>query len=389
MTPSSLLLVSAIVSSSCFFFVDAFVFHHEGNCRGSCVRLFSATGTLVSLERETEREVGQLQDWAGQCGVQAENGFYLDCQMVDNIDDWYAVTGTGVQRGSRVLYVPGEMIMSASQIAQEYDGYATASFQLLADMGMQHLFKHFYLFLKVMVEYEQGSSSPYFPWFQALPRKWNTAASMDSFCLSCLPPFLKSLCQIEQDQLEAFSQALNVFDYVSPESKANPELMKFAYNIVFTRSWRSEEGDYRIVPVADMINHGYPDNVVISYDEYGGCEVTAKEDLPPGSPLTLSYGQPTNPSRFLATYGFINESPSFFCKMLLANPSQELRDLGYDPNRMLFYADGSVSPEVWDVLLYSRLEKKAEMADIKNTFYQAHMSGDEQTKQAIHAQFQS
>lgn len=138
-----------------------------------------------------------------------------------------------------------------------------------------------------------------------------------------------------------------------------------------------------------MINHGYPDNVAITYDEYGGCQVTAKEDIPPGSPLTLSYGQPNNPSRFLATYGFINDSPSFFCKMLIANPSQELRDLGYNPNRMLFFSDGGVSSEVWDVLLYSRLEKKQQLENVKNAFYQAHMSGDEQTKQAIHAQYQA
>ena len=49
---------------------------------------------------------------------------------------------------------------------------------------------------------------------------------------------------------------------------------------------------------------------------------------------------------------------------------------------------GSVSQEVWDVLLYSKLERAPGMAEPKNAFYQAHMSGDEATKMAIHAQFQ-
>lgn len=182
---------------------------------------------------------------------------------------------------------------------------------------------------------------------------------------------------------------MTTFDYLTPESKSNDELLQFAYNVVFTRSWRSDEGDYRIVPVADMLNHDYPDNVAISYDENGGCEVYVKNDAPPGSALTLSYGQPTNLSRLLATYGFLNEAPAAFCKILFSNPSQELKNIGYDPNRMLFFtANGSISQEVWDTLLYSRLERKPELADLKYAFYQAHMSGDDATKNNIHSQFQ-
>jgi hypothetical protein len=161
-------------------------------------------------------------------------------------------------------------------------------------------------------------------------------------------------------------------------------------NVAFTRSFRADGGDYRIVPVADMINHGFPDNVQIAYDQEGGCEVFVKYDVAPGTPLTLSYGQPSNPSRFLATYGFLNDAPAAFCKFLVSKPSQQLKDIGYDPNRMLFYTnDGSVSDEVWDVMLFSRLERKPGLAHLKDSFYQAHMSGDEATKQAIHTQFQS
>jgi len=281
------------------------------------------------------------------------------------------------------------MILSSARIAQEYEGYVDAPLRVLNFMGMPHLTNQFFLFIRVLLEYEQGDQSPYKPWLESLPRKWNTAVAMDEFCLSCLPPYIKSLCLIEKNQLEVFRQSLNKFEYISAETKANEEIMKFAYNVVFTRARPTEEGDHKIVPVADFMNHAYPENSVLTYDENGGCSVYTTADVGPGEALTLNYGHPTNPSRFLATYGFLDEPQAFFCKLLSPNPSQALKDVGYDPSRMLFFtADGAISQEVWDVLLYSRLEKKPELEEVKNAFYQAHMTGDGETKGAIHAQFQ-
>mmetsp|Transcript_18074 Transcript_18074/g.25054 ORF Transcript_18074/g.25054 Transcript_18074/m.25054 type:complete len:258 (+) Transcript_18074:148-921(+) len=194
---------------------------------------------------------------------------------------------------------------------------------------------------------------------------------------------------IERNRLDIFRQSLGAFPYVSPETKANADAVRFAYNVAFTRSWQSDDGDYRIVPVADMLNHDFPDNAVLTYDESGGCAVYVKEDVAPGAALTLSYGNPANPSRFLATYGFLNDAQAAFCKKLIISPSQELKDIGYDPDRMLFYTtDGSISQEVWDVFLFSMLEKNPDLANVKDAFYQAHMTGDEQTKGAIHSQYQ-
>ena len=142
----------------------------------------AASADFVSIERTAPREIDYFQGWAGSCGVQAENGFCLQGQMIDGNEDYYAATSSGAASGSRMLYVPGEMILSAYNIAQEYNGYADASLQMLAEMDMQHLNKHFHLFLKVLVEYEKGSESPYMPWLNAMPRKWNTAVSMGEYC---------------------------------------------------------------------------------------------------------------------------------------------------------------------------------------------------------------
>jgi hypothetical protein len=142
---------------------------------GTSTQLFNQ---WLSLERTAHREIDQFQGWAGSCGVSAENGFYLEGEMVDGNEDYFAATSSGAAQGSRVLYVPGEMILASSWIAQEYNGYIESSLQVLAELGMKHLIKHFYLFVKILVEYEQGEDSPYFPWFQSMPRKWNTAISM-------------------------------------------------------------------------------------------------------------------------------------------------------------------------------------------------------------------
>jgi hypothetical protein len=173
---------------------------------------------------------------------------------------------------------------------------------------------------------------------------------------------------------------------VSKETKENEDLTKWAYNVIFTRCWGKDADEYQLVPMADMFNHGHPSNVGISYDAEGNCEVFLKSDVDAGSPLLLSYGMPTNPSRFMATFGFLDESPpATFCKIMVLRPSQEIINVGYDTSRMLFYTeDGAIAEEVFDVVLYSLLE---EYPEVRQVFYDAHMKGDRDTKGRVHGQF--
>ena len=124
---------------------------------------------------------------------------------------------------------------------------------------------------------------------------------------------------------------------------------------------------------------------MIDFDESGNCVAYTIKDVPAGSPLRVSYGDPTNPSKLFATYGFLDQtSPATFCKLMLT-PTPQLRDLGYDHSRMLFYKDtGGISQEVWDVVLYQHLASKR---DIQQAFYNAHMQGDQATKAAIHQEY--
>ena len=134
------------------------------------------------------------------------------------------------------------------------------------------------------------------------------------------------------------------------------------------------------------MNHATEPDAALSFDEEGNCNVYATQDIPAGSPLSMSYGDPTNPSKLFAMYGFLDEtSPATFCKITNITPNQELLDLGYDFSRMLFYKDtGDISEEVWDVMLYQTL---ASNKDDQQAFYAAHMNGDAETKNAIHQHY--
>lgn len=124
----------------------------------------------------------------------------------------------------------------------------------------------------------------------------------------------------------------------------------------------------------------------MNFAEDGSISAFATRDVEAGSPLRMSYGDPTNPSHFFATYGFLDEtSPATFCKIMNIQPTEELKNLGCDFSKMLFYKDtGDIAPEVWDVMLYQTLAGNRE---VQQAFYQAHMQGDEGTKQAIHQQY--
>ena len=139
-----------------------------------------------------------------------------------------------------------------------------------------------------------------------------------------------------------------------------------------------------MIPIADYFNHGgyYEANAYLSYDEQGNCYAYSNQDTPAGSPLLISYGDSTNPSKLLARYGFLDESsPATYCKYIVDGPSEEMKFMGY-PDKMLFYTDGGISQEVYDVVLYEQLDKNN--SPQKQQFYQAFMSGDEETKQRIH-----
>jgi len=353
----------------------------------------------VDIDEDAVRDIDAMEEWAMACGVQKAEGFktksdmnpndldsYLDILDYEDVSVW---TIQDIPAGSPVLYVPKEMIFSSHQAAQEIGRLEHAE-KLYGNMKASDQIPYFYLGVRILVEYEKGEASAWFPWLNSLPRYFSNGASMTPFCYECLPPLVASLTWKEQSNCLSFDAAIKLvpIEILSDSTKENKDLVKWAFQMAYTRSSEANDGsgDLRIVPMADLFNHGTFPNVAIGYDDQGNCYAQTTDNVSAGNALTVSYADPTNPSYLFARYGFIDKtSPATFCKIVIDDPSPQLVDMGYDQSRMLFYKDtGEVSQEVWDVLLYQVLASSDE--NQAHAFYQAHMNGDYDTKQAFHQQ---
>lgn len=131
------------------------------------------------------------------------------------------------------------------------------------------------------------------------------------------------------------------------------------------------------------LNHSSEPNVEISFDDQGNCAVYALYDIQPGTPLTISLGDPTNPTALFAKYGFLsNDCQTIFCKAV--HPETQINELGYDFRDLLLNtATGEVYPKVWDVFLYHLLQQNADY-ETTNQFLVACQSNDETRKEQYH-----
>jgi hypothetical protein len=342
----------------------------------------------VNIDENAPRDIGTFDEWATACGVQRADGVQLTAITAPQQSplEVGVMTTYELAAQSPVLYVPSEMILSAQRARQEIGRCLEAEQRLVSSKASEYVLR-FYLFLKVLLEFEKGDSSPWYPWLNSLPRYYANGASMTPFCFECLPPLAGNLAMGERIQFIQFFQALKYINFLSDEIKQNKDLAKWAFAVVFTRGVDTPDGDFKVVPMVDYFNHGAVAQVYTSYEPDGNCCVYTTDNVPAGSQLCFTYADPTNPSFLFARYGFLDESsPATFCKIMIQRPSQELKNLGYDHSRMLFYKDtGDVSQEVWDVLLYQLLEQSD--PSVQQQFYRAHMNGDDMTKQTIHQHY--
>jgi hypothetical protein len=292
------------------------------------------------------------------------------------------------------------MILSSNAVVQELGGRLYEAEDTLRGLGVTDQLREFYLMIKLLMEYERGTGSPWYPWLNALPRFFTNGASMTTFCFECLPPLAASLAMRERTNL--ISMDVHKVPCLSEQTKNNGALVRWAYQIACTRSFPANDGtmdvlettedatDLRIVPIGDMFNHATNAEIDVSYDEYGNfCAYTNQPNIAAGAPLRINYGHVTNPSYLFARYGFVDDTcPFMYCKIMIPHVNTQLQNLGYSPDRMLFHREtGEVSTEVWDVLLYQILSSSN--AAQKKTFYEACMNGDETTKQQFHEQYWS
>lgn len=170
---------------------------------------------------------------------------------------------------------------------------------------------------------------------------------------------------------------------LNEQTVTNEELVKWAYNVALTRSYSLSSSCRRIAPLVDYFNHDAEPNLDIQYEDYS-CTVYSSRDIAAGEQLTISLGSGSNPSPLFAVYGFLDESsPGTFCKLM--ELTEDMSDMKLGFKDLLFYKNGEISPEVYDLVLYSILktDPNFELAP----FYDAFQAGDEDTKNAYQSEY--
>jgi len=376
----------SMISARCFIFlasssISAAFVCPPSNPISARIRhpLHQQLSSYIEVDESAVRDTTSLTQWAEGYGAQT----VVDFTTYDGVD-MFAVANEDIPAGSAIMYTPANMFISSYGAKEEFGTLEKAE-KMIEDLAGPEQLPMFYVFVKLLYEYEQGTESPWFPWLNSLPRVFDSGAAMTPTCYDCLPPLAAKYAMAERVKYINCKQALREVDFISEETKKNDAVTKWAYNVLGTRSFEVG-GEMIIVPMADMFNHGSIPNVEIHYDEQGSCNAYTTMDIQAGSPLLICYANPYNPSALFAKYGFLDENaPATFCKIMDIIPSTENRNLGLSFSRMLFYHEnGGISEEVFDVLLFEHLSGEWQS---QKDFYNACMNGDAETKAAYHQQY--
>jgi len=134
-------------------------------------------------EHTAARDIGTFDEWSTNCGVQRSDGFQIIESETNTGDiDYSVITSEPIPGESPVLFVSNEMIFTSENVRAEYAGQNLGledAEQLLEKLGVPtSYFSQYHLFLKVLIEYQNGSDSPWYPWLNSLPRKFSNGSSM-------------------------------------------------------------------------------------------------------------------------------------------------------------------------------------------------------------------
>mmetsp|Transcript_30635 Transcript_30635/g.45050 ORF Transcript_30635/g.45050 Transcript_30635/m.45050 type:complete len:461 (-) Transcript_30635:187-1569(-) len=346
----------------------------------------SATAGAINLADEyAQRDVYSMEEFATQYGLQKAPGVEL---YSDDGSDYQLITQQPIGAGQTCLYVPSDIVISSEKAYQEFGNEIQQAEQVLVqiDQGTAQRLPLFRLMVKILAEYDQGENSAFFPWLNSLPRVYYNGVSMTNDCFSCLPPYAGWLTSTEKANYDSFVTALRQ-GYVQLQSVNDDTVTQWAYNVALTRFqevWSPQRAKL-IAPMADMLNHSAEPNCEITFDDMGNCEVTAMYDIQPGTPLTISYGDPTNPTPIFAQFGFLPaDCATLFCKAMHLEPY--IKELGIEFRELLIQTEtGEIAPKVWDLFLYEILVNNDPGA--AEAYFVAVKCNDEATKQQYQDQY--
>ena len=232
----------------------------SSSCTNTCLSAASTASlaTLLSVEEDAPRDIANMDAWATARGVQRCEGWQFVATAEEPALDVGVVTTTDIPAQTPILQVPSNLLWSATQAKQDFGTSlqgAEVLFSKLSGQEESGTDLRFYLFVQVLFEYQQGPDSDWYNWLNSMPRYFGSGASMTHFCCSnCLPPYVGKLAMQERTRFRQFFKALDYCDLLlSKETRVHKALAKWAYNVVFTRCIEDGQGDYKLIPMGDMV----------------------------------------------------------------------------------------------------------------------------------------
>ena len=168
------------------FFVggaSAFSQHQHTRTISSTQATNSLRAAAVNIDQSIQRDVWAMDEYMTNCGVQRAEGVSIYDSSIHNQEagtDFSLMAQNDIPAQSPVLCVPANMILSSKDIREgELSQAVQPAEEYLEIMGVDKSeLPMYHLFLKILMEYEKGDESPWFPWLNSLPRRFYNGASM-------------------------------------------------------------------------------------------------------------------------------------------------------------------------------------------------------------------
>ena len=156
------------------------------------------------------RDVYSMEAWAAQNGMQKDPGVEL---YTDDGSDYQLMTQSDISAGQTAVFVPANIVLNSMSVQQEFgpslQEAEAALLQFDSKQGAaQYRLPLFRLMVKILVEYEKGQESLFFPWLNSLPRQFYNGVSMTKACFNCLPPYAGWLTETERINYSHFAMAV-------------------------------------------------------------------------------------------------------------------------------------------------------------------------------------
>jgi len=318
------------------------------------VFVFPSANSIIGASSTSSRDVFAMsKEWAEQQGIVMHESLQwkqYGGSVANEESNWGLELQEAVLPGTILLEVPRNLVLDADGIHEEFivsDGEENLERALgqLADFRIHT--EGFLIFLKLLRCSKDGDSQ-WSSWIQALPKKFPQFSEAEK---ECLPFYAKYAADYQDKKYQAFCRAAAALgDWKEDE-------LKWAFHAVGSRCWKtapsneSEAPNTELVPVGDMFNHREPPNVAITHD--GGCVKFVYKGNAEEKDLFITYGQPSNPHRFLVIFGFVPEDMTHVWSHI-AYPDNPF---SVDVSKMVFRAaDGMIPKVVWDAVLFALLQ---------------------------------